>query len=64
MKPTDQELRDACRKAAFIDKHSSLYESDPIFRSMVDSTIYLTDSQIHESMAAVGTVKQIRHYGL
>jgi hypothetical protein len=53
-KPTNQETKDFNRKAAFIEKHGTLYLTDPIWRQMVDNTVYLTDDQIHESMAAVG----------
>ena len=50
----NQERTDALRKAAFIDKNSDMYRRCPIFRSMVDNTVYLTAEEIHESMRAAG----------
>ncbi len=50
----NQELRDAERKAGFIDRNSDLYRSDPTFKSMVDRTIYLTADERHASEAEVG----------
>lgn len=49
-----QEQRDWNRKAAFIEKFGDLYLVDPIWRNMVDRTIYLTPDQIHESMGIIG----------
>jgi hypothetical protein len=51
---TNQERTDLLRRAAFIDKNSDLYQACPIFKGMVDQTVYLTDSQIHESMRVAG----------
>ena len=53
-KPTNQETKDFNRKAAFIEKHGTLYLTDPIWRQMVDNTVYLTPDQIHESERIIG----------
>lgn len=50
----NQELRDAERKAGFIDRNGDLYATDPTFKSIVDRTIYLTPDERHASEAAVG----------
>lgn len=42
------------RRANFIIRHADQYEANAAFRAMVDSTIYLTEEQKHESMAIVG----------
>lgn len=37
------------RKANFILKHAEQYDRDPIFKQMVDNTVYLTQAEIEES---------------
>ena len=51
---TNQERNDLLRRAAFIDKNSDLYQACPIFKGMVDQTVYLTAEEIHESMRVTG----------
>jgi hypothetical protein len=46
---TNQERSDLLRTAKKIEKNADLYERCPIFKSMVDNTIWLTPEQIHES---------------
>ena len=62
----NQELRDAERKAGFIDRNSALYAVDPIFKDFVDRTIYITADQRHASDAEVGRLfgmnTHIRHF--
>lgn len=59
-----QEQRDLVRKANFIERNADLYNRCPIFKSMVDNTVYFTEAQIHESMAKIGNVKECGFYGL
>jgi hypothetical protein len=54
-KPLTQEQKDFNRKADFIERNGTLYLTDPIWRQMVDQTIYLTPAQIHESERITGT---------
>lgn len=37
------------RRANFIIRNADQYELDPVFRKMVDNTVYLTEDQKHES---------------
>lgn len=37
------------RRANFIIRNADQYEQDPVFRRMVDNTVYLTEDQIHVS---------------
>ena len=53
-KLNNQEIRDAGRKADFIFHNLTQYESDPIFRSMVDGTVYITHDERIGSMAIIG----------
>jgi hypothetical protein len=46
---TNQERSDLLRTAKKIEKNADLYERCPIFKGMVDNTIWLTPDQIHES---------------
>jgi hypothetical protein len=48
-----QELLDLNRKANFIERHAELYDRCPIFKSMVDNTVYFTEEEIHQSMALI-----------
>ena len=54
MQPYSQANVDASRKAALIEKHAAEYERDPIYRHIIDNTVFLTLDQIHESMKVVG----------
>jgi len=54
MKLTRQQQTDAYQTAQFIAKHADLYERCPIFRFMVDATVYFTPEEIHESMGVTG----------
>jgi hypothetical protein len=46
---TNQERSDLLRTAKKIEKNADLYERCPIFKGMVDNTVWLTSEQIHES---------------
>ena len=59
---TNQERSNLLRTAAKIEKNADLYERCPIFKSMVDNTIWLTPEQIHESMAACGSDFPVYRY--
>lgn len=54
IKPITHEQITANKIANLIDKNSDLYRQCPIFKSMVDATVFLTDDEIHESMGVVG----------
>lgn len=51
----NRELRDAERKAGFIDRNAGLYGTDPDFKRMVDQTVYLSQDEIQKSQTAVVT---------
>ena len=53
-KLNNQELRDANRKSDFIFRNITQYESDPIFKSMIDNTQYFTRDEQIESMQVIG----------
>ena len=53
-KQNNQQHRDAERKSNFIERNCELYLSNPIFKMMVDLTVYSTQAQRQESMAKIG----------
>lgn len=54
IKPITHEQVTANKIANLIDRNSDLYRRCPIFKSMVDATVFLTTDEIHESMGVVG----------
>jgi hypothetical protein len=53
-KQNNQQNRDAERKSNFIERNSELYLSNPIFKMMVDETVYFTQAERQESMTKIG----------
>jgi hypothetical protein len=51
---SSQQRKDATRLANLINANSWLYESRPLYRMMIDSTIFFTEAQQQESMAKIG----------
>lgn len=41
------------RKANEILKHSELYNSDPVFKQMLDNTVYLTQEEKEKSISTI-----------
>jgi len=54
MLKNNADIRNASRKAAFIDKWSFEYQSSPIFKRIVDNTVYLTEDEKRQSEALIG----------
>lgn len=52
------------RRANFIIKNAEQYSSDPIYRTMVDQTVFLTPEQKQKSENEVGLVYGSTGYGL
>ena len=59
---TNQQRNDALKTAKKIEQNIDLYARCPIFKGLVDSTIWLTSEQIHESMAACGSDFPVYRY--
>ena len=55
MVTNQQERYDAIKTAANIEANADLYGRCPNFKWMVDSTVWLHEDAIHESMRVVGT---------
>ena len=53
-KLSNQARTDAERKSHFILKHAEQYDSDIIFRSIVNRTVYLTTEETEASMKIIG----------
>ena len=53
-KQSNQQQKDAGRKAHFIDTHVFQYVTDVVFKAMVDGTVYFTKAEQQESMRIVG----------
>ena len=67
-KQSNQQQQDAGRKANFIDRHShrheidctsecdksNRYDTDPIFKMMVDETQYFTETEQKDSQKIIG----------
>lgn len=51
------------RRANFIVKNAGQYGVDPVFKMMVDNTVYLTDPQKRESARFVGRMYGSIGYG-
>jgi len=58
---TNQERSDLLRTAAKIEKNADLYERCPIFKGMVDNTVWLTPEQIHESQRLAPSLGPYRY---
>lgn len=41
------------RRANFILRHSEQYQGDPVFKQMVDNTVYLSEGEKLDSIQAV-----------
>ena len=54
METNNQQRIDASRTAAFIEKNAERYYRNLNFAWMVNTTVYLTSDEIHESMRVVG----------
>ena len=54
MVTNQQERYDLSRTAAKIEANADLYSRCPNFKWMVDSTVWLREEEIHESMRVVG----------
>ena len=54
MVTNQQERHDAIKTAAKIEANADLYGRCPNFKWMVDSTVWLHEEEIHESMRVVG----------
>ena len=53
-KQTSQQRKDAGRKATFIERHAGLYRTNPIWRMMVDGTVYFTTQEQEASQRIIG----------
>jgi hypothetical protein len=55
-KQSNQQHRDANRKAHFIDTHVFQYVTDAVFKAMVDGTVYFTSAEQEASQRIIGGV--------
>lgn len=54
IQPYTTEQRNANRIANLIERNAELYASSPIFKMMVDNTVFFTDEERQHSMGEVG----------
>jgi hypothetical protein len=60
---SSQQRKDASRKANFIERNAYLYQTNIIFKTMVDGTQYFTKAEQETSQCIVGGTLRKGDYG-
>ena len=53
-KQSNQQQKDANRKATFIERNCYLYVTNVVFRAMVNGTVYFTQAEQESSQIIIG----------